>query len=197
MSTSWCLHLDSRTRTLMKKRLADRSGDRDSTVASVGLEWADQLVLGRRTVGVADADEAADPGLAVGSGSGDLGGRELSPERDDAAFELLLLLEQIVKGGVVGQVAILAGVPHPFGEDTPRVGAKKLEVAAETLVSLGADQNGRVCSHNRLLSVAGQDRFDDRPAGRAPLSGHRPISQIGSGPDGDVQPQLRRFQPTR
>jgi hypothetical protein len=188
MSTSWCLHLDPGTGTLMKKRLAARRGDRDPTVASVGLERADQFVLGRRTVCVADANNAANPGAAVGSGSGDLGGREFSLEREDAAFELLLLLEQIVKGGVVGQVAVLAGVPHPFGEVAPRVGPKKLDFAAETLVSLGADQHCRVCfrAHSGLLSVAGQGRSDDRPAGRAPLSGHRPISEIGSRPDGDL-----------
>jgi hypothetical protein len=113
MSTSLCLHRDPITGTLMKKRLTNRSGDRDPTVASVGLERADQLVLGRRTVCVADANNAANPGVAVGSGSGDLGDRELCLKRCDPALELPLLLEQIVKRWVFGQVAVLTGVPHP------------------------------------------------------------------------------------
>jgi hypothetical protein len=83
-------------------------GDRHTAVADVGLDRADELVL-HDVAGfeVTDADPAADSCAAIGSGRGDLRGREARFEKGDPLVELCLLLEEVEERRIVGEVAVL------------------------------------------------------------------------------------------
>jgi hypothetical protein len=68
--------------------------DRHTAVADLGLDRANELVLHDvADFKVTDADPAADPCAAIGSGRGDLRGREARFENGDPPVELCLLLE--------------------------------------------------------------------------------------------------------
>jgi hypothetical protein len=141
---------------------------------------------------VTDADPAADPGAAVGSGRGDLRRRELRFENGDAPVELCLLLEQVEQRRIVGEVAVLTSVSEPLAQLGTDAASQPFEFDAQVFVSPGRDQqaviSGRCgqCVHVGLLSVREEVRSDRPvdPAGGASVEpwGERCISVASISP---------------
>jgi hypothetical protein len=103
------------TNTLSDEGPSHGCSDRHPAVADLGLDRTNELVLhDAADFKVTDADAAADSGAAVGSGRGDLRGRELRFENGDAPVELCLLLEEVEERRIIGEVAILTSVAQPL-----------------------------------------------------------------------------------
>ena len=137
-------HVDVRAGAPAEQRLPDRSGDRDTAGVDVRLERADQLVLDRGAVTVADTDDAADSGAAVPGRRDDLGGCQLRLEQSDPPLQLRLLLEQVLQREVVGEVAVVPRLTQTVGELAPCLVAQAVELAVALRVAVRADQQGLV-----------------------------------------------------
>ena len=131
----------SRAPTRCPTRALPTGGDRHTAVADLGLDRPDELVLdGVADFEVTDADPAADPCAAVGSGRGDLRGRELRFENGDAPVELCLLLEEVEQRRIVGEVAVLTSISEPLAQLGTDADSQPFEYDAQVFVSPSRDQ---------------------------------------------------------
>jgi hypothetical protein len=135
-------HLDLSAGALAGKGLTQGCGDGYAAVAGIRLERSNELVLERRTIPVSHPDETADAGAISFRRSNDLGGRELQLEERNSPLELSLLLEEVVKGRIVPEVAVLTRFAQTCTEVASRLGTQEIELFAALVVATRGHQHG-------------------------------------------------------
>jgi DNA-binding NarL/FixJ family response regulator len=135
-------HLDLSAGALAGKGLTQGCGDGYAAVAGIRLERSNELVLERRTIPVSHPDETADAGAISFRRSNDLGGRELQLEERNSPLELSLLLEEVVKGRIVPEVAVLTRFAQTCTEVASRLGTQEVELFTALRVATRGHQHG-------------------------------------------------------
>jgi hypothetical protein len=187
----------------------DWRADGHATVPDIGLDRADNFVLGNlAAVAVPHADAAADPSRTVSGRRDDARRRSLRLENRDSPLELCLLLKQGEEGRIV-RVAVFANLTELLGHLLAAERPQRLELRTQLAMTVSGnehvvDDRGGECAHRTPLSVGeclcqvrlGEPALEIAiwPWGESPISlqhllGSR--AQMRLWPDGGPPPMAR------